>query len=594
MERADFMSVPRAQQTGPQPRGGWVGALIGLVFVCVAIGLPLVGVKVFAGTDLLYHFEPWVQSHPADEDKTNLPLSDTFDAGFPSLTEAADRLARGDVALTSDLSGGGITVASAPVSGWADPFNVTWYLLPDSWAPGWSKFLEMSAAVGFTFLFCRRLGLSAGPSWLGGIAFAASGFEVVWTNWPHARAGALIPAIFWATERFLQRRHVGDAAILSGLIAWQLLVGFPAVVLYTFTLLGPYVVVRTVCIAREKSARGGVAAPLLILAGAACLGVALIAPQMAGLVDLLRETDLSAREAYGGPLPTSAIVTLVLPNAFGQGETSPYIGPLSLFDIQSFAGVAVLGLGAVAIVRRPPAALVRGTRSFFAASAAFLVVAVYFGGPALGALNLLPFYSTNPVGRMRVVIGFCLAVLAAIGTQALVEPETRRAGRDRIAAVGLVAAGVAVGAVAAWSVITPVDDRIRDAVHLDVVATIVAALLLVACVVWARTGTARPAVPFALCGVVAAAGLVLILPLWPRIDREDFYASDPSISAAAKRQGLDRVDGDRALWSGATRYYGLRTASWAPVLHRRMGRPVEGRRSGCVPLDVVRGVEPAG
>jgi hypothetical protein len=561
MERANRTGAVQVEEIEREPRSGWVGALIALVFVCVAVGLPLIGLKVFSGTDLLYHFEPWVQSHPADEDKTSLPLSDTFDAGHPAHSEVSERLIHGDLALTSDLSGGGTSLASTPVTGWADPFNVTWYVLPDTWAPGWSKFLEMAAAAGFTYLFCRRLGLSMGSSWLGGLAFAGSGFEVVWTNWPHARAGALLPALFWATERYLQRRRLSDAALLSGLTAWQLLAGFPAVVLYTFTLLGPYVLVRTIIIARKGPTRMAVVGQPLVLAGAACLGVALIAPQVAGLADLLGETDLSAREAYGGPLPTKSIVTLVFPNAFGQGEISPYLGPLSYFDIQSFAGVAVLGLAAISIIRLPPSRLVLGARSYFAAAAAFLLVAVYFGGPALPALNLLPFYSTNPVGRMRVVIGFCLAVLAAIGTEALVDPAARRAGRDRFVAISLVALGGFVAAIAAWTVITPIDERIRNAVRLDVIAAIVAGLLLFACVVWARAGVARSLVPVALCGVVAVAALVLILPLWPRIDTEDFYGSDPSISAAVERQGLDRVDGDRALWSGATRYYGLRTAT---------------------------------
>src|SRR5437588_154038 len=74
-------------------------------------------------------------------------------------------------------------------------------LLPDRLAPAWSALFSLTAALGFTYLFLRRLGVRAAAAWIGGAIYAMSGFIVSWTNWPHARIAALFPALFWAVDR---------------------------------------------------------------------------------------------------------------------------------------------------------------------------------------------------------------------------------------------------------------------------------------------------------------------------------------------------------------------------------------------------------
>jgi hypothetical protein len=101
-------------------------------------------------------------------------------------------------------------------------------------------------------------------------------------------------------------------------------------------------------------------------------------------------------------------------------------------------------------------------------------------------------------------------------------------------------------------------------------------------------------VPVVLCAVVAAEGLAFILPYWPRIDRDRFYASDPAITFATGHQGLDRVEGFGALWSGATRYYGLRTATghqyftdeWLDLLEAVDPYPYRGNRKSFTVLNL--------
>src|SRR5690606_27343409 len=79
---------------------------------------------------------------------------------------------------------------------------------------------------------------------VGGLAYAGSGFMVMWTNWPHPEVAAFVPALFWATERFLQRPSVRTGGPVALALAAMLLGNFPAVALHALYVLAPYVVVR--------------------------------------------------------------------------------------------------------------------------------------------------------------------------------------------------------------------------------------------------------------------------------------------------------------------------------------------------------------
>ena len=128
------------------------------------------------------------------------------------------------------------------------------------------------------YLFLRRLRLGRAAAWLGGLVFAGSAFMVVWTGWPQTRVAALIPALFWAVERLVQRVRPREVALVALAVAGMLLGGFPAVTGYALLTAAAYLVVRVLA-----SDRLAVAAGLGRRAGAAAgvaAGVALAAWQL--------------------------------------------------------------------------------------------------------------------------------------------------------------------------------------------------------------------------------------------------------------------------------------------------------------------------
>ena len=74
----------------------------------------------------------------------------------------------------------------------------------------------------------------------------------------------------------------------------------------------------------------------------------------------------------------------------------------------------------------------RSPRWFLAVAAAVVAAAIWVGGPVLWALQHLPFYSANFIGRASSVFGFLGAALAGIGFDRLLRWVTsgRQPGPD--------------------------------------------------------------------------------------------------------------------------------------------------------------------
>src|SRR4051794_8549464 len=142
-------------------------------------------------------------------------FSDTVDFYSPQQQLLADGARHLRLPQWNPYVAGGVPLGAIPDTGGLSPFALVRAALPGWLAPAWSALFSLVAALGFTFLFLRRLGLRAAAAWIGGAVYATSGFVVSWTNWPHARIAALFPALFWAVDRAIapprRATHVYDA-----------------------------------------------------------------------------------------------------------------------------------------------------------------------------------------------------------------------------------------------------------------------------------------------------------------------------------------------------------------------------------------------
>jgi len=189
-----------------------------LVFAMVCIGPSLVGLRSLISVNALTNYFPWRADGSAALGH-EMCTGDTIDTVMPSIAYVRHSWLHGSLGAWQGLIGGGSPLGALPNLGLLDPLSAPYFVFPLWMAPAYVKLLELVIAGGGTYLFLRRLNLSRPASMLAGLVFGTSGFMVMWSNWPQTRVAALIPPLFWAVERLVQRLRPGDAALVAIVVA---------------------------------------------------------------------------------------------------------------------------------------------------------------------------------------------------------------------------------------------------------------------------------------------------------------------------------------------------------------------------------------
>ena len=585
------------------PRSWWdcYALAIPIIFVVATIGPELIGLRTLLSVNLLTGYMPWQASQGWDAPGHQYCSTDTIDAVMPGIEYTRHMIFSGHLANWQGLVGGGGPLGSTPDLALLNPLALPYLVLPLWLAPAFVKLFEFVAAIGGTYLFLRRLGRTRLASSVAGVIFASSGFMVMWTNWPQTRVAALVPALFWAVERLVQRSRLSDAGLIALVVASMLLGGFPAVTGFALYLAVPYLVVRL--IARHGRALRPMLRPIGLGALGLVLGTALSAVQMLPFLVRLSETDLGYRaQTNSVRLPFSGLLTLVDPSSNGLCINAQIYGKFNPVELIAFVGstalvLVVVALSTILVARGEPVA--RGTRTFLLGAVVLMIVLGWIGGTVLGLFQHLPLFSNNFVGRIRSVFGFVLAVLAAFGLDALAgrlggtdrgegasaseRPERPGLARLRPALGRLWFVGV--WAVVAFGAIVVLLKAHREGVDgqywgktratllipaLLVLAAIVAAILTRSTARWLRTA-ALAAIPLLIIGQSVA----FFRGVLPGDDPDDFYPVTGTHQFLADHLGHDRFDSSRnTIFPATSLYYGLRVATghffltpeWADLL----------------------------
>ena len=570
-------------------------------YAIIGIGSPLLGLKVFAATDLLTQVSPYRDTGLGDTVVQNTYLNDTIDAYLPNIALFVSALYSGQLGAWNPYIIGGTPLGATLNLGLINPIALPYFLLPIWLAPGYVKLLEICFAAGGTFLFLRRVGLGRPAALLGGLVFASSGFMVAWTNWPHTRVAAFIPWLFWALERLVIRRRVADGVLVAAVTAVLIFSGFPAVAGYALLFGGCYLVVRT--FAEYPGQWRRILGVGFGSAAAVVAGVAATAVQLLPFLSFMSAAHVEGREqSPDDHLLPESLVTALAPWAMGSTdpERPPFwYLPVNLVESLMYvgAGALVLVVVALAMPRAGRSLTPRGVWWYLVGATASLAVVLYVGRLPLLVLQQLPvLFSENFVGRARSVLGFLIAALAAIGFQLVL--EHRRAGGPRWYALGVwLAAGLA-GAVVWWdarraayqaSARHGVDPAIRvDHLNREMVigvGFVVLAMALVAALWWAGAAVARRPRARLVRGVAAAllpilvAGqaLTLAVPYWPRVERETFYPVTDTHRWLAEHLGHERFTGSGgAMYVGADSAARLRALTGHFFLNGRFAETIDG------------------
>lgn len=392
----------------------------------------LSGVRMLSPESLLFDYEPFTAARPPDAGPANPLLSDVPTAFQPWARTAREAFADGRFPSWDPTALLGVPFGANPQAQLFNPLQIPLRVLPLDYAYGLVAALKLWLAGFGTYLLARELRCGFWPAVAGGLALLASSYMVVWLQWPHTATFCFLPWVLWLLER-AARGSRGAGLALAGPVAMLILGGHPGTYAQALFLTGLYAVLR-LALLRDSSPRQRVDRGLAMVGGLV-IGVALAAPELLpALLNRDDSTGLAERLGADQTLQLAAGRTVIFPDWWGRpGHVGGGAAVGNFNERTVFSGVAALVLAAVALSRRD----LWRTWAPIAAIAALGALVSFGVEPFHAVVKTIPPLDSLNIQRMVFGLNIGVAVLAALGLQALVD------GHGRPAALG--AAGAVLG-----------------------------------------------------------------------------------------------------------------------------------------------------
>ncbi len=358
---------------------------------------------------------------------------------FPINKLVGDMIKGGELPLWNPYQAAGTPLLAQYSTRALFPYQILENISPVAY---WDFFLlgRLLIAGFFTFLFLRVIGLSFGPSFLGGLLYIFSGTFTWFISLEQLVNVAMVaPALFLAVELLAVRALLRDIAYTAFAIGMLLLAGQPEVAFYIGFFATLYYIMRRLTI---FGFRGGLrAGGVFVLSGV--LGLMIAAPLLLPFVELW--ANAHHIHPVGGKMgvqtighwmkllpllfPTGAemmqdpsIVKGICQLTYQSGGWFRYLPINGVWDaLGGFTGVASLFLiitGLISLLRLSRSHL-RGPLLFFVAVALIIILKNTGIRPFLWLGNLPLFDQVWSLRWAGPVWTFSLAVGAALGLQSI-------------------------------------------------------------------------------------------------------------------------------------------------------------------------------
>ncbi|MGE5041286.1 MAG: YfhO family protein [Candidatus Levyibacteriota bacterium] len=306
-------------------------------------------------------------------------------------------------------------------SGTLYPLNILFFILP--FVSAWAAYiiLQFVLAFCFTYLYLKEIGLKKIPSIFGSAAFSFSAFFTVWGEYGNVgHSLAFLPLLLFAVEKLLKTKRVGWLLLLAASVALSIFAGYVQLTMYMLILGFCYLAFRYY--ADKKKER-----KIYILAAFGLIvGVLISAIQLFPLYEFLGRS-LRSNYSYKDLLdirllPLRAIVTLLVPDFFGNPATNNYFLGGSSLERAMNVGVWPFIFAVFAGFSKK-----NSLKTFFGITAVLSLVSCLALPPiALFHSVGIPFLSTGVPTRVLAIFAFSLAVLGAFGLQEFLESKNKK------------------------------------------------------------------------------------------------------------------------------------------------------------------------
>lgn len=386
------------------------------------------GLFPYPGNFMLAWYEPWKTQYFRGGTITiaHKPvIDDAFRLLVPLRGLAVDLIKSGAWPLINPYNGAGAPLLAVMHPGFLNPFGVLFFFLPLPWA--WTLFIGLQLVLlgwGF-YLYCRKIGQSHWAALMASVILLFSGYVTVRLEYGEFLYGlASLPFLLYLIENWIQNSSSRRILLLPLVVAFLFVSGQPHLIVYVLGVAGVYSLWRFLGSGFKKPAlRLGL---LLILV---FLGAGLAAVQLVPSLELFaNSTIISQSRALFDKfyVPFSHLITMLIPNYFGNHATYNYFGAAG-DSIETAAGLGLTAvfLASLSWLNRKP----RGYVIFFWGLALVATATTLnWWGARLVKFLPLPVLAAEVHSRVFVLTTFGLAVTSGFGLDLLL--RLKRFDRD--------------------------------------------------------------------------------------------------------------------------------------------------------------------
>ncbi|MEK7497531.1 MAG: YfhO family protein [Patescibacteria group bacterium] len=302
----------------------------------------------FPGDFVVGVYHPWIDykwGYPAGVPVKNPITTDVPSFIYPMQTFAIESLKSGKLPLWNPLILAGTPLLANFQSAPFSPTAIFYFLTDKTTAWSIQIVIQHLLAAIFTYFLLRYWKVSKMGSILGGIIFAFSGFNIIWSQWNgHALSAAFIPLIILLEDKWLRESKILYGVLFSLVLALQILAGYPQVVIYTILAIGILYIVRVVEIKNLVSKTF-----FLIFFGLLAVGLSAFQILPGGELLQYSQRAVEPHPFEWAFLPWEKSITFIAADFFGNHSTKNYWGPQDYTSNTGFVGVVGLMLAMLTI-----------------------------------------------------------------------------------------------------------------------------------------------------------------------------------------------------------------------------------------------------
>lgn len=377
------------------------------------------GLIPYPGNYQLAWYEPWKSDYFING-TINIPhkpiAEDAFKQIFPFTALYIEVLKNFKPPLWNPFNGSGMPLLAIINLGFLDPHNLLYLFLPPPFGWSFNVILQAVWLVIFAYLFFKQLSLSKEASFFGSIVLFFSGVVISRSLYIcYTNSLTYLIVLLLIAEKYLKNQKTKFALFIPLLIFLIFVSTQPQISLYNLVFFLIYFIFR---IFSEKKPKKILIYPLLL----SLLGLFLGFVQLLPSYILYKNSNMTAFSSAfifeRFLLPLKHLITIAVPNYFGNPSTYNFWGPGTDFvETVAYVGIIPLFFAVICFFAKNKYSPLR---NFFAIILILSLITV-INSPLskLIALTKIPLLSTGNPARIFLITTFCIAALAAFGFEYL-------------------------------------------------------------------------------------------------------------------------------------------------------------------------------